>query len=152
MHRSIIADTSCLIILSKIGELDLLRKMYVKIYTTDEISFEYGDQLPEWIEIVKVKDKYKQQLLELQIDKGEASLIALALETPDSTLILDDYKARKIAEKLKLNFTGTLGIIIKAKQKGIIPSVRLIIQKMKETNFRIDSNLESEILKKSDEA
>jgi len=152
MHRSIIADTSCLIILSKIGELDLLRKMYVKIYTTDEISFEYGDQLPEWIEIVKVKDKYKQQLLELQIDKGEASLIALALETPDSTLILDDYKARKIAEKLKLNFTGTLGIIIKAKQKGIIPSVKLIIQKMKETNFRIDSNLESEILKKSDEA
>jgi predicted nucleic acid-binding protein len=69
-----------------------------------------------------VSDKYRQQLLEMQIDKGESSAIALALETPQSTIILDDFKARKIAEKLGLNVTGTLGVIIKAKLRGIIPS------------------------------
>jgi predicted nucleic acid-binding protein len=53
--------------------------------------------LSEWVEIVTVKDKYRQQLLEMQIDKGESSAIALALETPGTKIILDDYKARKIA-------------------------------------------------------
>ena len=64
--------------------------------TTQEITIKYGEALPEWVEIVTVKDKYRQQLLEMQIDKGESSAIALALETPDSTVILDDYKARKL--------------------------------------------------------
>jgi len=50
--------------------------------------------------------------LELQLDKGEASAIALALEIQDSTLILDDFKARKVAEKLGLKITGTLGLMI----------------------------------------
>ncbi|MFZ5977805.1 MAG: hypothetical protein ACOYU6_09120 [Bacteroidota bacterium] len=55
-----------------------------------------GALLPEWVEIVEVKDKSKQQILELQIDKGESSAIALALEIPDSTIVLDDIKARKL--------------------------------------------------------
>jgi predicted nucleic acid-binding protein len=37
----------------------------------------------------------------------------LALETPDSTLIIDDYRARKAAEKLEINYTGTVGVVIK---------------------------------------
>jgi predicted nucleic acid-binding protein len=45
--------------------------------------------------------------LELQIDKGESSAIALALEIPGSTVILDDFKARKIAIKLGIQVTGT---------------------------------------------
>lgn len=69
------------------------------------------------VEVVEVKDKPKQLLLELQIDKGESSAIALALEIPESTLILDDFKARKIADKLGLTYTGTLGVILKAKLK-----------------------------------
>lgn len=72
----------------------------------------------------------------MQIDKGESSAIALALETPDSTVILDDYKARKIAQQLGINFTGTIGVIIKAKLKGIIPSIKPYLEKIKQTNFR----------------
>lgn len=67
----------------------------------------------------------------MQIDKGESSAIALALETPGSTVILDDYKARKIADQLGINFTGTIGVIIKAKLKGIIPSINLYWKKSK---------------------
>jgi len=85
-----------------------------KITTTVDIATEYGEALPEWVEILEVRDKPKQQLLELQIDKGESSAIALALEIPNNTIILDDIKARKIAEKLGLTYTGTIGIIVKA--------------------------------------
>lgn len=93
MHRIIISDTSCLILLTNIGELDLLHRVYGQITTTIDIAYEYGEKLPDWVEIIDVKDKYRQQLLEMQIDKGESSAITLALETPDSTLILDDYKS-----------------------------------------------------------
>jgi predicted nucleic acid-binding protein len=55
MPKTIISDTSCLIILSKIGELDLLFRTYGQITTTKEVALEYGEQLPEWIEIVSVK-------------------------------------------------------------------------------------------------
>jgi predicted nucleic acid-binding protein len=147
MHKTIISDTSCLIILSKIGELDLLNKVYGQIITTPDIVKEYGDTLPKWIVIQDVSDQYRQQILELQIDKGESSAIALALEIPNCTLILDDYKARKIAQQLGISFTGTIGVIIKAKLNGIIPSIKPYFEKIKETNFRISAEIEIEALK-----
>ncbi|MCU0389424.1 MAG: DUF3368 domain-containing protein [Chitinophagaceae bacterium] len=129
MHKIIISDTSCLIILTNIGELEILKKLYGQITTTIEIATEYGDILHEWVEIVNAKDKATQSLLEMQIDKGESSAIALALEIPDSTVILDDYKARKIATYLGLNFTGTIGVIVKAKLEGLISSIKPIMEK-----------------------
>ena len=121
---------------------DLLRKLYGNIVTTTDIASEFGEDLPDWIEIKNVKDLHKQRLLEMQIDKGESSAIALALETEDSTVVLDDYKARKIANQLGINYTGTIGIIIKAKQNGITPSIKPVLEKIKQTNFRISAELE----------
>ncbi len=151
MHKTIISDTSCFIILANIGELDLLQKVYGKIITTIDIANEFGEPLPEWVEIVAVKDKLKQQILEMQIDKGESSAIALALEIEDSTLIIDDFKARKIAQQLNLSYTGTLGVIIKAKLKGIIPSIKPLLGKIKATDFRISPEIELLALKESKE-
>ena len=133
MHKTIVSDTSCLIILTNIGELELLHKLYGQITTTKDIAAEYGEPLPEWVEIVNATDKSKQLLLELQIDKGESSAIALALEIPNSTVILDDNKARKVAQQLGLNYTGTIGVIVKAKLQGLIPSIKPIIAKIKHT-------------------
>ena len=149
MHKTIISDTSCFIILANIGELEILHKVYGQIVTTVDIATEYGEVLPKWVEIVTVKDKYRQQLLEMQIDKGESSAIALALETPDSTIILDDYKARKIANQLGLIFTGTIGVIIKAKLNGIIPSIKPLLEKIKQTDFRISAEIELQALKEA---
>ena len=151
MHKTIISDTSCFIILTNIGELELLHKLYGQIVTTLDIANEYGETLPEWVEIVTVKDKYRQQLLEMQIDKGESSAIALALETPNSTIILDDYKARKIADQLGLVFTGTIGVIIKAKLNGIIPSIKPLLEKIKQTDFRLSAEIELQALKEAKE-
>ena len=143
MHsKLIISDTSCFIVLSNIGELELLRLLYKKVVTTTEIAAEFSENLPNWVEVVSISDKAKQELLEMQVDKGEASAIALALESENSLLIIDDYKARKLAHNLKLNHTGTIGVVIAAKQEGIISSIKPILKKIKETNFRISADLE----------
>lgn len=151
MHKTIISDTSCFIILSKIEELDLLQRVYGQIITTLDIAEEFGETLPEWVIIENVSDKSRQRILELQIDKGESSAIALALEIPKSTLILDDFKARKIAQQLGISFTGTIGVIIKAKLKGIIPSIKPYLEKIKQTNFRISAEIELQALKEAKE-
>lgn len=151
MPKIIISDTSCFIILTNINELELLHKLYGKVITTIEIATEYGQTLPDWVEIKSATDKYRQQILELQVDIGEASAIALALEIPNSTIILDDYKARKTAEQLGLKITGTVGIIIKAKINGIIPSIKPYLAKIRNTNFRFSDEIEQIALREAGE-
>lgn len=147
----IISDTSCLIVLRNIGELTLLQKAYSSIITTKEVADEFGDEFPDWILIKSPKDQQKQQLLSFQVDKGEASAIALAMELPTEAIILDDYKARQLAVKLGLPVTGTLGVLIKAKNQGIITSVKPILEKLKQTNFRISNQLIAEVLEMAGE-
>lgn len=151
MDKIVISDTSCLILLSKIGRLELLQKLYKSVFITPEIKNEFNQILPDFIEILEVKDKQKQLLLEFQIDKGESSGIALALEIPDAIIILDDNKARKIARKLSLNVTGTLGVIINAKKRGFIDDAIKILEEIKKTDFRISEELEKEFLFLNDE-
>jgi predicted nucleic acid-binding protein len=64
--------------------------------------------LPDWVVVRSATDKYRQRILENQVDRGEASAIALALEFPGSMIILDDYKARRVAEGLGIEITGQL--------------------------------------------
>ena len=47
MPKIIISDTSCFIVLTNIGELDLLYKVYGRIITTIDIATEFGETLPE---------------------------------------------------------------------------------------------------------
>jgi predicted nucleic acid-binding protein len=151
MPKIVISDTSCLIILHNIGELDLLQKVYKKVITTSEIANEFKKELPNWIIIENAIDKKYLKLLETQIDLGEASAIALAAEKKNPLLLLDDLKARKLATKLNLKYTGTIGLINKAKQKGIIKNVKPLINKLLKTNFRISQNIIDEILRLNNE-
>ena len=128
-----------------------MKRLYGQITTTLDIAAEYGEQLPEWVEIMNATDKFKQQLLELQLDKGESSAIALALEIPDSIIILDDSKARKIANQLGLTYTGTIGVIVKAKLRGLIPGIKPILAKIKQTDFRLSIEIELQALIQANE-
>lgn len=149
MHKTIISDTSCLILLEKIGELDLLNKLFGIIITTSEVATEFGLPLPSWFEIRQPINKKYQTIIEASVDKGEASAIALAVELEDCLLIIDDLKGRKFAQQLGLTIIGTIGIIVDAKLSGIIPSVKPILTKIKTTNFRISHQLEILILKRA---
>ncbi|MEQ9377510.1 MAG: DUF3368 domain-containing protein [Imperialibacter sp.] len=82
---------------------------------------------------------------------GEASAITLALEIGADLIILDDQKARYTAEKLGLQITGTLGILIKAKKKGIVSSIKPFLEKLQQTNFRLSEHLIEEALKEANE-
>ncbi len=77
--KVIIADTSCFILLDKITSLDILFELFGEITTTPEVQHEFGKPLPGWIKIQTVKDNNQQLLLEAEVDKGEASAIALAI-------------------------------------------------------------------------
>lgn len=151
MPKVIISDTSTLILFSKIGKFELLKSVYGIIVVTQEIATEFGKPLPEWIRIQPVLDKKYQTFLDLQLDKGEASAITLATEIDEALLLLDDLKARKLAKKLKLRFTGTLGIIQKAKEMGFISEVKPLINDLLKTDFRISPTVISELLKINNE-
>jgi len=141
--RKVISNTSCLIALSNIQELELLKKVYGEIYITPEVAAEFGETLPSWICILPVKDQAKVKLIANTLDIGESSTIALAMEQDETLLILDDGKARRFAENLGLTLTGTLGVIVKAKQQGESVDLKSIIAKFRQCGFRIPNNIES---------
>ncbi len=78
--------------------------------------------LPDGIEVSDGYDLQRYQLLRLELDAGKASATALALEQSNSRVILDERKGRLVAKRLNLQVTGTLGIIVKAKENGLITS------------------------------
>ncbi|HSW53924.1 MAG TPA: DUF3368 domain-containing protein [Ignavibacteriaceae bacterium] len=151
MQKTIIADSSCLVLLEKIEELELLRKLFGTVIITSLIAEEFGNPLPEWISINNPENKNYQKILELTVDSGEASAIALAVEHSDCLLILDDQKARRLAAELNLKYTGTIALLVEAKSKGYITSVRPIINKIRKTNFHLTPELEKKILKSAGE-
>jgi predicted nucleic acid-binding protein len=146
MQRTIISDTSCLIILEKIGELDLLNRVFGEIVVTQQIADEFGLTVPEWICVQNPTNEVNQRNLEVNLDKGEASAIALAVEIGDALLIIDETKGRKIAASLGLKMIGTLGVILQAKKLGKTTSVRELLVKIRQTDFFISQQLEDEIL------
>lgn len=151
MPKVVISDASTLILLHKIGKLNLLKAVYHELVTTPEVKEEFGETLPQWIEIKTPSDKKYQTFLQTQVDLGEASAIALATDYADALLLLDDLKARKLATKLNFKVSGTLGVIHRAKQLGVIDKVKPLVEKLLATNFRIADNIIREILRLNNE-
>lgn len=151
VSKIIISDTSCLILLSKINELDILKQVGSEIFITPEIKNEFGLEIPSWVMIKSPKDKHYQRILEMDLDTGEASAIALSFEFSHAILILDDQKARKTAEKLNLRFSGSFGLILRAKQMGKVKKIRPLIEKIKKTNFRFSEQLIQAVLDEAGE-
>jgi predicted nucleic acid-binding protein len=150
--KVVIADTSCFILLDKIGEIDLLKNLFKEVVTTPAIAGEFGKQLPPWIKVENISNQNLFAALRLEVDAGEASAIALGSEIENSILVLDDLPARRMAEKLRMNYTGTLGIIVRAKRENIIHSVIPIVEKIKNTNFRFSEAVLQEIIKAAGES
>ena len=143
---AIISDTSCLIALTKINRLEILQKLYKEIIVTTEIATEYQKPLPEWIIKRDVQDK--KLIAEIQrkgLDIGESSVIALAMETKNPLLILDDNAARKFALKMGLAITGTLGVISRACDYGFIESYEDACNDLRKIdNFRFSKKIQDE--------
>lgn len=138
MQQKVFVDTSSLILLSKINELDLLQLVYNTVYITEVIKKEFGEDLPEWIKIEAFNFDIHSRY---DLDLGEASIFSNSMKFKDSLLIIDDAKARKVALQLKLKHTGTIGLIIIAKKLNYLIEIKPVLEKIKTTNFRLSNEI-----------
>jgi len=150
----IVSNASPLIVLLKINKLSILKDIFEKIVISEavykEITAKEHDKLIfdklEWIEARSVRNIEMTTLLEKLIDKGEAEAIILAREL-NATLLIDDAKARKYAKLLNIEVIGTLGLLKIAKRRGLVRSVKKVINSMLAEGYYIEDKLVRKILK-----
>lgn len=144
MKESIIADSTCLIGLERIGYLYILQKLYNPVMIPPEVQKEFGISI-DWLKVESPSNHLFVASLKLIIDSGEAEAIALAC-MEKCRIILDDKQARNIALHLKLPVIGTVGILVKAKKSGIIPAMKPLLEKLELNSFFISETLKEEAL------
>jgi len=145
MPSVIVSDTSCLILFYKIEELDLLKKLFGRLHITKTVQKKFNQPIPDWIEVVELTTDL-QKGLSSYLDKGEATAISLAAEYENSLLIIDEIKGRKAAKEMGISVTGSLGVLVAAKNNGHIQTVKPLIEKIQKTNFRISGELIERVL------
>ena len=147
----VIVNTSPLLYLHQIGHLDLLHRLYSTITTPTAVQKELeagkaqGVDVPDlatvnWIQISAVAPPTPLQS-EIDLGQGEAEVIALGLSFPESLLILDDQLGRQIAALYRLKYTGTLGILIKAKQMGYLPTIAEVITSLQQKGMWLSDTI-----------
>lgn len=161
MHKTVITDTSPVFYLHRLGYLELLEKLYGGIIIPYSVSEELdegrkaGEDVPDiekykWITLKKIPVPSHIKIIP-DLGKGEAEAIALALEERLHLLIIDDSLAREIAKLLSLNFTGTAGVLLRAKKEGLINEIKPVLDKLKAAGFFLKDKLVDDILKLSGE-
>ena len=143
----VIPDTSCLILLRKIGALNLLDQLFDEVLITETVLWEFNEPVSIPYKLAKIENKDFFKLVSLQLDPGEASVICMASDQQDFLMILDDLKGRKVANTLGLNFTGTLGVLVKAKRNGLIEKLEPYVERLLQVGIRISSQVLNEVKK-----
>lgn len=140
--RLIIADTSCLIIFTKLARTDILQRTFSELVTTDRVVAEYGT-LPDWVGQTAEYDQNRYRELNQDLGPGESSCIALALDQKgrQPLLIIDDRQAKNVAESLGLECIGSLGVLLIAKRQGVIAEVSSVLAKIQTTDFRVSAQV-----------
>ncbi len=148
MRNIVIADTSALIALDKLDLFPLLTSQYKKVLVTPTVAKEFGEPLPEWIEIIEPTNEVETERLKQILDIGEATAIALAEEILDCEIVLDDRKARKVAVRLGLEVLGTVALLERGYDDGDIPTNRDVVEELKLMGFHLNGYLEEYLKKK----
>jgi predicted nucleic acid-binding protein len=145
-----VVDSACLIGLERIGRLDLLPALLEPIFAPPAVNREFGSTAA-WVRVERPVDVGMVAALRLLVDPGESEAIALAYEK-GVRIILDDRKAREVAQRLGVAVTGTVGLLLKAKQEGVIPEVRPLLDALDANQFRIGAALRAEALRLAGES
>ena len=143
--KVVIADASCLILFTNIQLLEVLRDLFSVLWITEEVEAEYGLVLPAFISVHRPTDRDRQQTLQLILDPGEASSIALAEENPGCRIIIDERKGRRVALALGLDVTGTLGVLLEASNRGLIDADSKLLEKLNASDFRLSPDLKKRL-------
>lgn len=157
----IIVNTSPWIALSICGQNHLLKMLYDEIYIPFKVKEEIlagGKQgvgfkelkASPWLKIEKVFDIEKVKLL-YELEQGEAEVIILAKEKGIKQVMIDEKIARLQAKVLGLEVIGTLGLLLKAKRRGMLSAIKPLIIKITENGIWIKEEIVEGILKAAEE-
>jgi predicted nucleic acid-binding protein len=135
----VISNTTPLLSLLKIGQLNLLKELYgcisipLAVYNEIEAgkdkNFYIDISRIEWIKIENIHET-DAKLYCFDLDEGEAEVLILAHEQQADLVILDEIMGRRYAKQMNLKLTGTLGILLNAKKKGIINEIRPLLNEL----------------------
>jgi predicted nucleic acid-binding protein len=157
-----VVDTSPLIFLAKLDRLDLLRNSADEILVPaavveevwaypDDASRKIQDALGSWLREEKVERRQIVDVLLADLDFGEAEVIALASERAAERIVMDDLDGRRFARRLGLEPIGTLGLLLAAKLRGELGSLRGEIERLEQEGFRVSPALVKAVLQAAGE-
>ena len=139
---AVVADTSPLVALHQISLMRILPALFGVILVPPAVAQEaISVNLESWIEIRSLEQEIPPAVLHAEVDLGESEAISLALEVHASRLIVDDLQARRLATSLGLSIIGTTGLLLAAKQKGLIPALRGPMDDLLALAFRLHPDL-----------
>lgn len=154
-----VTNSSVLIALSTIGQLSLLQQrfpdgvllpqaVWTEVVETGEGQPGAQDvALASWLTVCQVTNQTLISLLRIELDEGEAEAIALFSENPVDAILLDEKNARRVARQMGLPALGTVGILIWAKQNGLIVSLKEQLDALQnQGKFRLSQLLYQEAL------
>lgn len=159
----VVSNTSPIINLAIIGQLELLHRIYETIIVPQAVYYEVAIkgrkqagaaeiQNYSWFERYQVQDRALVGRLEQHLDAGESEAIALSLELKADLLLLDERRGRKIATQLGINVTGLLGILLVAKHWGYVNAIKPLLHDLSNiAGFWIDGELYRFVLASADE-
>lgn len=144
MKEPIITDSTCLIVLERMGRLDLLSTLFEPVLIPPAVQQEFGIVLP-WLQVEVPTDQGLVAALKILVDDGEAEAIALTYQR-GGRMILDDRQARSVARKLGIAFIGTVRLLIRAKDAGIISALKPLLDELELNGFYLTEVLKAEAL------
>lgn len=150
--RKVIVNSTPLIALCHVNQLTVLKKLYGEIIIPkavyDEISVKEDsvcrktvDESLDWIHVREIQNIMAKAMFKSQLHDGEVEVMILAKEQGADVVIIDDQNAKKYAKYLELPVTGTLGVLIKAKQEGYISELKPILEVMVQNGIYIKTSL-----------
>ena len=157
-----VSNTTPILSLYKIGQLALLKSLFDQVIVPkavhDEIAVlgkgKQGHEAVDtanYIQIKEVQNVLAVNLLRAQLDYGEAEAIVLAKELGADVLLLDEKKARRIAQANAQPVIGSIGVLQAAKDKGLIPDMKTPLDGLIANGIWIDKSLCQLVLSKNNE-
>jgi uncharacterized protein len=150
----VVADSSALIALATCDGLDLLLKVYDDIKVPEAVYAEIvapekpqSDSLGTFLSgrVVKV-DTSRWVLTAGGLGRGEIEAMALYKQISADVLLIDDHRARMIAEHNQINCIGAVGLLLIAKQRGKIDQVAPYVQKLRHSSIHYGDALLNRVL------
>jgi len=143
LKEPVVVDSTCLIGLDQIGHLKLLPDLFDPVVAPPEVERESGIS-PQWLRI-ETPNPVLVTALQANVDDGEAEAIALAAER-QWRIVLDDRKARDLAQRMGLNVIGTVGVLVRAKRAGLIAWAKPLLDDLSRQGFHLSETLKREAL------